>query len=165
MSVDRLLAQHIHILEHIDTLHRLTSDALETALPRITPVRWALARDLLLHFARVEAEAYIPLLADIRPMAVRRAKEAMGEIASFTRDYLAYMQKWTGEAPAGDWQGYQASMRAITARMRSIMDTEARDFMALLPAQPSGESPADHRANHASDAWKIREMLFEFERQ
>lgn len=160
MSIDRLLADHVRIIEQIAMLHRLVEAGPLVEANAVSPIRWALARDLMLHFARIEAELYVPLLSDSRPIAVARASQAIEAIAKLNREYILHIQRWAGDAPVRDWAGYVRAMRSITAHMRTQIDDEARDLMSLLPLQPTEPSRLQPRSNHAADAWKIREMLF-----
>lgn len=163
MSVDRLLAEHVRILEDIATLEAFAVSPRPESMAAVTPVRWSLARDLMLHLVRVETEVYAPLLGDARAGAANRAEHAIREISALAKEYLAYMQRWTGSAPLADWDGYRAALRSLTARMRGQLNAEARDFMALLPVHPGDDKASQRRPGYVGDAWKIRELLFDLD--
>lgn len=158
MSVDRLLAQHVRILENVAALERLADAPQPPAVEELSRDRWAFTRDLLLHFARIDSVLYARLQADPRPEVAERAVLAASETAELVADFRAHVLRWRGLPTQAQWQSYGEAVRGLMQRIRDRLDAETSLIARSLPL-PCGKPVRSNR--YAADAWEIRRSIYD----
>lgn len=160
MPIDRLLAQHVRILDTVAALERFADGPRPDSVDGLSHRRWMFTRDLMLHFGQMESAVYAPMRHDVRIEAVELADQASKDTARFVADFRTHAKRWSGLPSAEKWEAYRVALKALMTRIRQRLDTEARIIATCLPLQPRDGMTAPGRNPYVSHAWEIRELIY-----
>lgn len=160
MAVESVLVRHCRILANIDAIEGAANGPRPQDMEALGAKRWAFTRDLLLHFEKMEAQIYAPMMTDRRDYAVERAAVARAQTASLVADFKAHVDRWKGLPSAEIWPEYAPAVARLMARVRDRLDTEALEIVPLLPVEPQDERARRCGTSYAAEAWRVRSAIY-----
>lgn len=163
MCIDRLLAQHVRILDAVSALERFAEGPRPDQVDGLSRTRWVFTRDLMLHFGQMESSIYAPMRRDVRVEAAELADQASHATAKLVADFRNHARRWAGLPAADKWEQYATALRSLMTRIRQRLDHEARIIATCLPLQPKDGTPAQGRNPYVSQAWEIHELIYQGE--
>ncbi|RVT89513.1 hypothetical protein [Sphingomonas crocodyli] len=154
-----LAAERARLLAAIDQIEALVAGGYVEQGPVETEKRWAFTREMMLHLSRVDAQIFLPLMADERPLAAKRAADARVTALAFYDDFCAHAARWRGRPTEDRWPSYRIAVRDLMRRLRILLDEESERLVPFLPPRlVRGVAPGESR-NFAAAAWDIRKIL------
>jgi hypothetical protein len=160
MCIDRLLAQHVRILNAVARLEEFCDSPRPETVDGLSRNRWMFTRDLMLHFGQMESAVYAPMRRDLRVEAVELADQASKETAKLVADFRRHAKRWHGLPSEERWDEYRVALKALMMRIRQRLDHEARIIATCLPLQPRDGDGTPGRNPYVSQAWEIRELIY-----
>ena len=154
-----LAAERARLLAAVDQIEALIAGDYVEQGPDQTEKRWAFTRELMLHLSHLDAQIFLPLMADERPIISQRATAARTSAIAFYDDFCAHAERWRGRPTADRWSTYRTATRQLMVRLRVLLDDESRRLTPFLPARLSREPQVDRSRNFAAAAWDIRKIL------
>ncbi|MCW3837928.1 hemerythrin domain-containing protein [Sphingomonas canadensis] len=160
--IAKLRCERARVITALDEVERLVSGAYPGSMDEIAPHRWALARDLLLHFAHVEALVLQPMMADRRADVAARAARSSADLRGVYDQYRRHFDRWQGLPAESQWDEYRAAVSLLVRRIRVRLLAEESDLFPLLPVQPGTDriTPLVEPVNYAAEAWKVRSRIY-----
>ncbi|TZG27584.1 hypothetical protein [Sphingomonas montanisoli] len=157
--MNALAAERARLLAAIDQIEALVAGGYVEQGPAQTEKRWAFTREMLLHLSHLDAQVFLPLMADERPLAAKRAAEARAAAIAFYEDFRAHAERWRGRPTEDRWPSYRHAVRDLMQRLRVLLREDARRLKPFLPPRVAAGAARSESRNFAAVAWDIHKIL------
>jgi hypothetical protein len=159
----KLRAQQQRVLAAAEAFKAFAAAPHPGDIAPLAALRWRFTREMLLHFACLEAELLQPLVADRRNDAATRAVHSSQDLEQVYRHFQRHAARWHGLPPPGSWQEYAQAIAVLMRLIAVRIAAQERDIYKLLPLQPGGARRvlAFAPLNYAAEAWKVRSLIYD----
>lgn len=123
----------IHEHELLDVMAGGLEACVASAVPDpVTAIRLKAQFSVALstHLRNEDARLYPRLARSADPKVVGASKAFQSELATLASDWTAYLEEWSDDAVASDWETFRQHTRSMMARLRARM---ARENACLYP--------------------------------
>lgn len=159
---DKLRWEHQRVLAAADALRAMVSSAQPCSADALAPVRWTFTRELLLHFAHLDAEVLQPLKSDARPQVAALAARSSDDLAAVYQLFMRHVDQWLDVDPSTSWCAYREAVGLLLRRIRVRLVAQQSELYPLLPTRPSGHRVGStvEPIDFSAQAWRVRGRLF-----
>jgi hypothetical protein len=160
--IDRLRVEQRRLLATAERLEALVAGPHPGDMEALASLRWSFTRDMLLHFANLEATVLQPLIRDSRAEAVAQARRSSADLRSVYDQFMRHAARWKGLPEPESWQEYRAAIALLVRRIRVRILAQEGAIYPLLPARPSYAiaDPGCEPLNYVEEAWKVRSVIY-----
>lgn len=158
----KLRWQHGRLLTTVSALEAFVATQQPGPHQTLVELRWALVRDMLLHFGHMEKLVLQPLMGDRRERAAQLAARSSHDLTNTYRQFERHAQNWYGPVPACSWCSYREAVGLLMRRIRVRLMAEESEIFPLLPFEP-GEgriAPTVAPIDYGAEVLKVRSLVY-----
>lgn len=131
-DVAKLRDDHAELVRMVRKLGEYVAQSAPPPQLELFDLRRRLSSTLIAHLKTEDWVLYPRLLASSDPAVAATGRAFNAEMGGLAAAYVAYTDKWTATAIAGDWAGYCADTRRIIDALTNRIVRENRELLPLL---------------------------------